>query len=182
MPKGQGVRPKKSEQMSFHPDAGDNAKFLQHKLDLAALPKVDMKDVEAVKGRVSEYFEICKCYDVKPSIESISLAFGISRRTWYGWTHDQDGITFPKESIDALKGAQTLIESLMADYMQNGKINPVAGIFMMKNNMDYEDKREVALKTENPMGDQTSDEDLQKRYLDAVETPEGLPEKSAERE
>lgn len=180
MPKGQGVRPKKSEQMTINADAGDNAKFLQHKLDLAALPKVNMRDVEAVKQRRNEYFNICVAYDVKPSIESIALAFGVSRRTWYDWTHDIKGTTFPAETIEELKLSQDIINSLMADYMQNGKINPVSGIFLMKNNMDYEDKREVTLRPENPMGDMTTDEELQKRYLDAVETPDALPEKSAE--
>ena len=33
----------------------------------------------------------------------------------------------------------------MEDYMQNGKINPVSGIFLMKNNMGYQDKQEVVV-------------------------------------
>ena len=182
MPKGQGVRPKKSEQMSFHPDAGDNRKFLQHKRNLMNLPKVDIHEPEAVKKRVDEYFDICEAYDIKPSVESLAVAFMVDRRTIWRWSNGIDCRGLPAESMEAIRKAHTIITSLMADYMQNGKINPVSGIFLMKNNMDYEDKREVTLRPENPMGDQVAPEDLQKRYLDAVETPDELPEKNTERQ
>lgn len=175
-------RPKKSQQMTFQPDAGDNTKFTMHKLDLMNLPDVDTHDPEAVKERINEYFRITTSYDMKPSIESLAFAFGVSRQTLYNWSRGLESSTMPDECRKAIQKAYALITSLMADYMQNGKINPVAGIFLMKNNMDYEDKREVTLKPENPMGDQTSAEDLQKRYLDAIESPAELPEKSAESE
>jgi len=29
--------------------------------------------------------------------------------------------------------------------MQNGKVNPVSGIFLMKNNFGYQDKTEIAI-------------------------------------
>lgn len=52
--------------------------------------------------------------------------------------------------------------------MQNGKINPVAGIFLMKNNMNYTDQQEVVLKPESPLGEAASAEDLRKKYLEDV--------------
>jgi len=53
-------------------------------------------------------------------------------------------------------------------YMQNGKINPVAGIFLMKNNMGYADKQEVVLTPNQQLGDQVPAEDLEKKYLEDV--------------
>lgn len=50
--------------------------------------------------------------------------------------------------------------------MQNGKINPVSGIFLMKNNMGYQDKQEYVLTPNNQLGEATSAEDLQKKYLE----------------
>ena len=44
--------------------------------------------------------------------------------------------------------------------MQNGKINPVAGIFLMKNNMNYTDQQEVVLKPDNPLGERADPEKL----------------------
>lgn len=177
-------RPNKSKQMTFNADAGDNTKFTMHKLDLMNLPDVDTHDPEAVKQRIQEYFDITTSYDMKPSIESLAFAFGVSRKTIYNWTHGLESANMPDDCRKLLQRAYDLITSLMSDYMQNGKINPTAGIFLMTNNMDYRDMRNVVLQPEppNPMGDQTSAEELQKRYLDAIESPAELPEKSAESE
>ena len=37
------------------------------------------------------------------------------------------------------------LNSLMEDYMQNGKINPVAGLFLLKNNFNYKDTQEYVV-------------------------------------
>ena len=63
----------------------------------------------------------------------------------------------------------------MEDYMQNGKINPVSGIFLMKNNFGYADKQEVVLTPNNPLGEQKSTDELEQRYLESV-TDENLTE------
>ena len=52
--------------------------------------------------------------------------------------------------------------------MQNGKINPVAGIFLMKNNMNYTDQQEVVLKPDNPLGERADPEKLRQKYLEDV--------------
>ena len=52
--------------------------------------------------------------------------------------------------------------------MQNGKINPVAGIFLMKNNMGYQDKQEVVLTPNTQLGDSATPEELQQKYLEAT--------------
>ena len=38
-----------------------------------------------------------------------------------------------------------MLEALWEDYMQNGKINPVSGIFLGKNNFGYLDKQEYVV-------------------------------------
>ena len=53
--------------------------------------------------------------------------------------------------------------------MQNGKINPIAGIFLMRNNMAYEDKVEQVVTVRNPLGVEASQEELRKKYLDTVD-------------
>ena len=37
------------------------------------------------------------------------------------------------------------MENMWENYMQNGKINPVSGIFLGKNNFGYQDKQEMVL-------------------------------------
>jgi hypothetical protein len=38
-----------------------------------------------------------------------------------------------------------MLEALWEDYMMNGKINPVSGIFLGKNNFGYQDKQEYVV-------------------------------------
>ena len=79
----------------------------------------------------------------------------------------------PDAVRDLIKRAYEILTVQMANYMQNGKINPVAGIFLMKNNMDYEDKKEITLAPASPFGEETPPEELQQKYLDAIEAESG---------
>ena len=57
------------------------------------------------------------------------------------------------------------MEILWENYMQNGKINPVSGIFLGKNNFGYQDKTEyVVTPNVNNDSDYNAD-DIRKRYL-----------------
>ena len=57
------------------------------------------------------------------------------------------------------------MENLWENYMQNGKINPVSGIFLGKNNFGYQDKTEYVV-TPNVNNDSDySADDIKKRYL-----------------
>jgi hypothetical protein len=61
-----------------------------------------------------------------------------------------------------------MLNILLEQHMQSGKINPVSGIFLMKNHFGYADKQEVVVTPNNPLGDQKSDAELEQRYLESV--------------
>ena len=66
-----------------------------------------------------------------------------------------------------------ILEELWEDYMQNGKINPVSGIFLGKNHFGYADKQEIVVEPKNPLGDADDPEEVKRRYLEeAAETAE----------
>lgn len=156
--------PKHSEFMSVQTNPGDNTKYLEHSMRMWKWPSVDMKDNGAVEARVLQYFQLCADDDMKPSVEGLALAFGVNRRTMTRW---MTGDLRPKISPTIQKAYQ-LLNAQMADYMQNGKINPVSGIFLMKNNMGYQDKQEVVLTPNNPLGDETPVEELQQKYIETT--------------
>lgn len=87
---------------------------------------------------------------------------------WGSGGNGIDSAYIPTESRDTLKKAYQFLNAQMENYMQNGKINPVAGIFLMKNNMGYADKQEVVLTPNQQLGDQVPAEDLEKKYLEDV--------------
>ena len=58
---------------------------------------------------------------------------------------------------------------MMVDYLQNNKINAVAGIFLMKNNYGYSDKTEIEVAPKNLLGEGATNEELQRKYLTNME-------------
>ncbi|MBQ1981636.1 MAG: hypothetical protein II229_00240 [Clostridia bacterium] len=63
-----------------------------------------------------------------------------------------------------------MMELMWEEYMVHGKINPVTGIFLAKNNFGYQDKQEMVL-TPNTSDTVQSPQELERRYLDAL--PDG---------
>ncbi|MBQ4238631.1 MAG: hypothetical protein II698_04915 [Ruminococcus sp.] len=165
--KGKGSRPNRSDQMKPQTDPGDNKKYIQHTMEVARLEHIDLKNAELVDQRILKYFSICESNDMKPSVAGLALALGVERTTLWKIRTKQTG-GYPSDVINSIKRAVQIINAMMEDYMQNGKINPVSGIFLMKNNMDYSDKQEVVVTPNNPLGTAESPEKLEERYRESV--------------
>lgn len=162
--RGKGSRPDKTVET----EPGDNRHYLMHNMKMFDWPSVNMKEPVAVAERLKLYFATCAEDDMKPSVAGMALAFGIDRRTLWKWINGLDSAYIPAESRDSLKKAYQLLNAQMENYMQNGKINPVAGIFLMKNNMGYQDKQEVVLTPNQQLGDSATPEELERKYLEAT--------------
>ena len=159
-------RPKRSEQMQVQTEPGDNRKYILHSLRLADLPKVDMDNVVDVTQRIFDYFTICSEDDMNPSFAGLALAMDIDRRRL--WEIREGKMGKNAAVSDTIKKAMKILDLQMVDYMQNGKINPVSGIFLMKNNFGYADKQEVVLTPNNPLGDTKDTKELEERYIESV--------------
>ena len=148
-------------------DPGDNTKYLTLGMKLFTLPPIDLKDPEQVNNRLAEFFQIHAEADMKPTVSGMGMALGLDRRRLW---EIKTGVTDRNQDIptltrDAIKKAYEYLELLMENYMQNGKINPVSGIFLMKNNFAYLDKVEHVI-TPNVHNDSDySADDIKKRYL-----------------
>lgn len=156
-------RPKKSDQMSVKTEPGDNTKYLNHSLKIAELPKIDTKDNIQLQLRITEYFKICAEDDMKPSVAGLALAIGVDRKTIWQWTQGENS-----DRSNTIKRAYAILDLQMNDYMQNGKINPVSGIFLMKNNFGYQDKQDVVITPNNPLGDTVDQRQLEEKYIESV--------------
>ena len=165
-PKGTGGNKRPDSTAQLQP--GDNRKFLEHDLRMWDWPAVDMTKPEAVTERIGNYFRICAEDDMKPSVAGMALAFGIDRMTLWRWVNGIESAYIPTESRDLLKKAYQFLNAQMEDYAQNGKINPVAAIFLMKNHFGYQDKQEVVLTPNNQLGEAASAEELQQKYIEAA--------------
>lgn len=162
-------RPKKSEQMSVQTKPGDNTKYLTNAMRIANLPKIDTNDTAQLQARIEEYFNICAEDDMKPSVAGLALAIGVDRRRLWEWSQGEKS-----DRMDTIKRAYAVLDLMMNDYMQNGKINPVSGIFLMKNNFGYQDKQDVVITPNNPLGEKVDRKQLENKYIESV--AEELPE------
>ena len=55
----------------------------------------------------------------------------------------------------------------MTQLMQNGKLNPVTAIFLLKNNHGFRDQQDVVITPNSPL-DQMDAESARKRLMDAM--------------
>ena len=123
-------------------EPGDNSKYLRHARMTLDLPQIDIADPKQVEGRIHWYFDHCDDNDMKPTVTGLCNALGISRNTLRTWYNEEFRAT---THAPIVKRAYALLEELWEDYMLNGKINPVSGIFIGKNAWNYADKQEVVL-------------------------------------
>jgi len=71
----------------------------------------------------------------------------------------------PPDVKALIKKAYEILGNLMEDYMQNGRVNPVAGIFLAKNHFGYVNETEVVVKpSQQALDSEYSVEEIQKRY------------------
>jgi hypothetical protein len=123
-------------------EPGDNTKYLAHALAVRNMPPIDRTDPAQVDMRIQEYFELCAQNDIKPTVTGFCNALQVPKQTIFEWKHGN----FRKETHQAIiLRAYALLEELWENYMQNGKINPVSGIFLGKNNFGYADKQEYVV-------------------------------------
>lgn len=153
-------------------EPGDNAKYIKNAMALASLPKVDLQDPDAVAERIEKFFEIQFESDLKPTVSGLGLALDLDRRRlWEIRTDVPDrNKDLPTMTRDVIKKAYKMMENLWENYMQNGKINPVSGIFLGKNNFGYQDKTEYVVTPNTNSDNDYNADDIRKRYLNNSDT------------
>lgn len=151
---------------------GDNAKILNINIQIFNMRNIDMDDVDAVAQRLTEYFRIYAESDFKPTVVGMALALNGHTRQWlWAVAHDKQtgsagyGPALRPEVANLIKKAYFMMENQWETYMNSGKINPVSGIFLGKNNFGYQDKTEYVV-TPNVQQDNDYDPNsIRERYM-----------------
>lgn len=159
-------------------EAGDNTKYLTVNIALLSMEQIDLHNVEEVEQRLREYFALYAKHDMKPTVAGMALALnGMRRQQLWAIVHDRPTggagymAALPTEVANSIKKAYVSMENLWEIYMLNGKINPVSGIFLGKNNFGYQDKTEYVLTPNAQHESDYSPEDIKQRYLPGKTTP-----------
>jgi hypothetical protein len=135
-------------------EPGDNSKYIRHALTTLNMPPIDIADPQQVSERIDWYFEHCAVNEMKPTVKGFCNALGVHRDTIHTW---RTGEYRAGTHQAIIVRAYDLLEEMWENYMLNGKINPVSGIFLGKNNFGYQDKQEYVL---TPNQKQISQEDV----------------------
>ena len=164
------VSEKESKKVRSRPDRtvqaepGDNARYIRHNMMLYELEPISFESAEEAKQRTATYFAICEQNDMKPSVAGYALALGIDRTNL--WRIVSGATVKPAEVRNVLKRAYAILNAQLEDYMQNGKVNPVTGIFLGKNHFAYQDKQEIEVAAKQDT--ESSPEELDMKYRDAI--------------
>lgn len=154
-------------------EAGDNTKYLSLNMELFNMSDIDLNDVGEVENRLNDFFALYVKYDMKPTVAGMAMALGMNRRTLIAIVNDYaTGGTGYKSALPpdvtlSIKKAYNLMENLWENYMNSGKLNPVTGIFLAKNNYGYQDKTEYVLTPNQHSDNDYSADEIRERYIAA---------------
>lgn len=166
-------RPKRSEEYLPKTKPGEMSKMIQNAMDIASFGPLDSNSPEEVENRIGQYFKYCVEHEIRPSAEGMALALNTNRMTVWQW---REGVVKKPEGVrNALKKGFSVLNYMMAQFMQEGKINPVSAIFLLKNNYGYADQSEVIV-TPNTGLDALDPTAARQKYLDTLPEAEALPE------
>ena len=159
-------RPDLTEMMTPHTEPGEMADMLSKAMTISHWPDIDTNDPDQVKDRIDQYHVFCMQSDMKPSVVGLAMALGVDRTTLWKWENGVESNKSP-QIRNLIKKGREINEMMMVQMMQNGKINPVTGIFLLKNNHGYKDQQDVVITPNTPL-DAGDPETARNRYVQAL--------------
>lgn len=126
---------------------------------------------QEVRERIDDYFQFCQEKGFRPAIESLCLALHISRMTLWKWEHQQG---CSAERAETVRDAKAFIAAFLETTFVNGRINPVSGIFLLKNWLGYKDTIEIDAGERISEQARATPEQIAAKYADVVKPQ--LPE------
>lgn len=143
-------------------EPGDNSNMVSKLMTLYSLPPV--KTDADVQQRIYDYFDWCVQTDSKPSVAALATSLGVDRRTLWEWEVGKAHAGTHRAAL--IKHAKSIMTAMMEEMMLTGKINPVVGIFLMKNNMGYKDQSDVVITPNQPLGEVQDKAVIEAKYAE----------------
>jgi len=104
---------------------------------------------------------------MKPTVTGLANALGVRRQTLLKWANGERRAENSDRGV-LIKRAYEALAELWEDYMLNGKVNPVSGIFLGKNHFGYTDKQEVTLRPGQMEEAPPTPAELEEKYADII--------------
>lgn len=163
-------RPDRSEALTPQYAPGDMSRMILDSINLSGFGPVDMYNENEINQRMHQFLTYCVEHDMKPTVESMALAFNTNRTQLWRWKEGVES-NLPEACRNAIKKGYNIMNQLLTQTMADGKINPVAAIFLLKNNHAYKDQTDVVVTPNNPYQGK-SEQELTQQYLTDMTTDE----------
>lgn len=150
-------RPDLTEMMTPNTEPGEMAEMLRRAVTISHWPDIDTNNPQQVADRIDQYHVFCLDNDMKPSVVGLAMALGCDRSTLWKWENGVES-NKPQAVRNLIKKGREINELMMVQMMQNGKINPVTGIFLLKNNHGYKDQQDVVITPNTPLQNMDSEQ------------------------
>lgn len=144
---------------------GYNSRMIQFTMEIMPSEKLDYNDIEEMERRFMHYLETCAKYDMKIGNQAAYAAIGIDKGIAWEWVNR---CTTNPARTDFIKKVQKVCALYREGLMQDGKVNPVTGIFWQKNYDGMKDQTEMVLTPNNPLGEQKDMKALEQKYLESA--------------
>ena len=128
------------------------------------LPPVDFSDPEDVVNRINVYFADCFDQNLPPTAAGLAFALGCDR-TWLSAA--ANGVYSEKispKSLEAVKTAFRLLSAVMEEKILLGEVKATVGMFLMKNNLNYQDHVSLSVSSTDPLGEKVPVDEIMERW------------------
>ena len=143
---------------------GYNTKRIRFMQELLPTEPLDKTDVAEMERRFKRYLDLCAEWDMKIGNMAAYAAIGITREEVFEWQNRRQ--CYP-ERAEFVRKVQKVCGMYREGLMEDGKVNPVTGIFWQKNFDGMRDQQEVVITpTANPLGENPDPERLQQKYIE----------------
>lgn len=161
------TRPKRSAQMKVQTKPGEMSAMIIHARNLQNMArwKIDRRNPDELAERMDQYLTYCIENNMRPTVESMALAYGVDRATIFAWKRGEYGM--PESCAQIIRNGCALMNDIMTQCLVDGKINPVSAFFLLKNNHGYRDQTETVVTVQNPYAE-TKETDVRNKYLEGV--------------
>lgn len=147
-------------------DPSSNSRSINLNLELMRQPPVELT-ADGMMGRFEWYCGRCEHYGIRPTIASMTLAFGMGKAATFdilnGRQRTWKGQRITPEVVDFLKKIYEFMEATNVDATLAAK-NPAGFIFMLKNHYGYRDQREQVNVNVEARAELPDADDLARRY------------------
>lgn len=150
------------------PEEGYNSRRIAFMQAIMPTEPLDYYDVPEMERRFDRYLQLCQEYDMKVGNLAAYAAIGIDKALVWDWENNQSESEANRSRIDFVKKVKKICAMYREGLMEDGKINPVTGIFWQKNYDGFKDQQEVVVTPSNPLGELPSETELRKQIEDAI--------------